>query len=145
MQLFGSFKMRNYSNIFLAASLLAGSLAAQDGQTVTFRIRSNAVVVDLIATDGKGNFVSDLKVEEVEVKEDGKKQQLLHFELVDNVPPAEPGTPALGVNFPRTRLGMIYLPLDYDGAQVIEDVSPRDLSAEILKRFGVAMSEPMLC
>lgn len=60
------------------------------------------------------------------------------------VPPIEPGTPALGINFPRARLGMIYLPLDFDEAQIIEDVFPRDFSGEIFKRFGVAMSEPML-
>ncbi|HET6771375.1 MAG TPA: hypothetical protein VFH75_07035 [Actinomycetota bacterium] len=45
---------------------------------------------------------------------------------VSVVVPAEPGTPALGLNFPRARMGMLYLPLEFDGAAVIWDVSPND-------------------
>lgn len=60
------------------------------------------------------------------------------------VSPLIPGTPALGLNFPRARLGMIYLPLAYDNAQVIEAVLPKDFSTEILKRYGVKMNDPML-
>jgi hypothetical protein len=37
---------------------------------------------------------------------------------VSVVEPADPGTPALGLNLPRARLGMLYLPLEFDGAQV---------------------------
>jgi hypothetical protein len=43
------------------------------------------------------------------------------------VEPAKPGTPALGLSFPRARLGMVFLPLLYDQAQVIRDVSANDL------------------
>jgi hypothetical protein len=63
---------------------------------------------------------------------------------VSVVEPLEPGTPALGLNFPRARLGMLYLPLEFDGAEVIEDVSPNDFAKVILERFGVAMKEPIL-
>ena len=63
---------------------------------------------------------------------------------VSVVEPANPGTPALGFSFPRARLGMLYLPLEYDEAQIIKDVSPNHFVDEIRKRFDVEMSEPML-
>ena len=63
---------------------------------------------------------------------------------VSVVEPAQPGTPALGLNFPRARLGMLYLPLEFDTAQVIADVSPNDFAKAVLDRFGVAMKDPML-
>jgi hypothetical protein len=63
---------------------------------------------------------------------------------VSVVEPAETGTPALGLNFPRARMGMVYLPLEYDEAQVIQDVSPNDFAKVVLDRFGVAMRHPML-
>jgi hypothetical protein len=63
---------------------------------------------------------------------------------VSVVEPAEPGTPALGLNFPRARLGMLYLPLEFDEPQVISDVSPNDFSKVVLHRFGVAMKDPLL-
>jgi hypothetical protein len=63
---------------------------------------------------------------------------------VSVVEPADPGTPALGLNFPRARLGMLYLPLEFDDAQVISDVSPNDFAKVVRKRFGVTMKNPML-
>jgi len=63
---------------------------------------------------------------------------------VSVVEPAEAGTPALGLNFPRARLGMLYLPLEFDGAQVISDISPNDFAKVVLERFGVPMKNPML-
>jgi hypothetical protein len=63
---------------------------------------------------------------------------------VSVVEPMEPGTPALGLHFSRARLGMLYLPLQFDGAEVISDVSSNDFSAEILRRFGVRMKDPAL-
>jgi hypothetical protein len=63
---------------------------------------------------------------------------------VSVVEPAKPGTPALGLNFPRARIGLVYLPLQYDEAQVIEDVSPNEFSQVVLNRFGVALRAPML-
>jgi hypothetical protein len=63
---------------------------------------------------------------------------------VSVVEPAEPGTPALGLSFPQPRLGFLYLPLQFDGAQVLKDVGPRDFAPAVLTRFGVAMKNPML-
>jgi hypothetical protein len=63
---------------------------------------------------------------------------------VSIVPPAEPGIPALGVNFPVARLGLIYLPLQFDGAQVIRNISPNEFGTAVLERFGVTLSDPLL-
>jgi hypothetical protein len=63
---------------------------------------------------------------------------------VSVVEPAEPGTPALGLSFPRARLGMLYLPLQFDGAEVICDVSPNDFAKEVFERFGIRMKDPVL-
>jgi len=41
-------------------------------------------------------------------------------------------------------MGMVYLPLEYDEAQVVQDVSPNDFAKVVLDRFGVRMSGPLL-
>lgn len=63
---------------------------------------------------------------------------------VSIVEPAEAGMPALGLSFPRAHLGMVFLPLQFDGAQVIHDVSPNDYARVVLERYGVAMKDPSL-
>ena len=55
-------------------------LRAQDSAP-SFRARSDVVLVDLIVTDQRGNFVADLNPEEIEVFEDGKRQELQFFRL----------------------------------------------------------------
>ena len=63
---------------------------------------------------------------------------------VSVVEPEKPGTPALGLSFPRARLGMLYLPLKFDGAEVFHDVSANDFPKVVLERFGVSMKLPLL-
>jgi hypothetical protein len=63
---------------------------------------------------------------------------------VSVVEPLEPGTPALGLNFPVARLGMLYLPLEFDEAEVITDISPNDFARAVYERFGVRMKKPNL-
>jgi hypothetical protein len=63
---------------------------------------------------------------------------------VSVVEPLEPGTPALGLNFPVARLGMLYLPLEFDEAEVITDISPNDFARAVYERFGVRMKDPNL-
>lgn len=57
-----------------------GAALPQD-QTPTFRAESDLVLVDLVVTDRQGNFVDDLKLEEVQVLEDGKVQDVRFFRL----------------------------------------------------------------
>lgn len=48
----------------------------------SFRVASELVVIDLVAVDRQGRFVTDLRPEDVEVKEDGKRQQVQQLRLI---------------------------------------------------------------
>jgi VWFA-related protein len=69
----------------LLASLVAAqgtSLLSQDAQSdYVFRSRTELVLVNVTARDGKGNLVKDLKREDFTVLEDGKPQQVVSFDL----------------------------------------------------------------
>ena len=79
------------------AALCGGLLAAQqqpapqtpaptpDQPPVTFRVEVNYVEVDAIVTDAQGNPISNLTKNDFEVYEDGKKQDVAAFSLV-NIP-----------------------------------------------------------
>jgi VWFA-related protein len=59
------------------------------------RITTNLVQVDATITDKNGKPVTDLKPEEVEIFEDGRKQKITHFSFnVSETPSAEPAKPA---------------------------------------------------
>ncbi len=70
-----------------AAVLQSPYLAAQDPQpgppSITFQVEVNYVDVDVVVTDEKGNFVSDLAREDFEVFEDGKPQKIEMFSHVE--------------------------------------------------------------
>ena len=63
---------------------------------------------------------------------------------VSVVSPAHPGVAALGLSFPRARLGLVYLPLEHDEAQVIHDVRAIDFADVVQERLGIRFCEPML-
>ncbi len=65
---------------FVAALLLSASGRAQ--QPPTFGASAELVVIDLIATDEDGRFVSDLRAEEIEVQEGGKPQRVEFVRLI---------------------------------------------------------------
>ena len=81
-------KMRIPIAGFLGA-LCAATLAAQAPQTPpdtpppTFQVEVNYVEVDAVITDAEGNAVTDLTVEDFEVLEDGERQDVTAFSLVD--------------------------------------------------------------
>ena len=53
------------------------------------KITTNLVQVDAVITDGKGNIVPDLLADEVEIFEDGKRQEITNFSFI---PLASPRT-----------------------------------------------------
>jgi VWFA-related protein len=59
------------------------------------RITANLVQVDVVVTDGKGSLVTDLRPEELEIREDDKTQKITNFSFVPVAPatvsPAKPG------------------------------------------------------
>jgi VWFA-related protein len=69
----------------LLAAVVAG--AAQDPppdlQAQVFRVETEVVVLDLLARDKKGHTVRDLRPDEVQVFEDGVKQQPSGFRFLD--------------------------------------------------------------
>ena len=57
--------------------------APQGPDTPTFRVQVDYVEVDAFVTDQQGRFIRDLKKEDFEVFEDGKRQAVSTFSLVD--------------------------------------------------------------
>jgi VWFA-related protein len=86
MQLLGSEARWTLALAVICAALVASHPgAAQDPE---FRSSVTQIEVDVFVTDSRGNFVRDLRREEIEVFEDGQPQQLSAFSLVDlPVPP----------------------------------------------------------
>jgi VWFA-related protein len=74
------------------------------------RITTNLVQVDAVVTDRNGRPVTDLKREEIQIFEDGRRQKITHFSyiLTESFGPARSRTPATkGTNappIPPTRL-----------------------------------------
>lgn len=75
--------LRNRVSLVLPFLLVVSSWAQQEPaqEVPAFRVESNLILVDLIATDKDGNFIHDLRREEIEIYEDRKKQRAVFFEL----------------------------------------------------------------
>ena len=69
--------LRNPLLVTAVAASLVAPLAAQDG----FRFRSTTELINVTATvtDSSGRFVSRLRKEDFEIREDGQRQQISHF------------------------------------------------------------------
>jgi len=70
----------------ITAILQSPFVKAQDPQTppsVTFQVEVNYVDVDVVVTDERGNFVSDLTKDSFQVFEDGKPQKVDMFSYVE--------------------------------------------------------------
>ncbi|MGA2653431.1 MAG: VWA domain-containing protein [Terracidiphilus sp.] len=59
----------------------------------TLKVTTRLVDVSLVADDKKGHPVSGLKAEDVEVYDNGRKQEIKHFNPVEAVSPGASGTP----------------------------------------------------
>jgi VWFA-related protein len=69
--------------------------------STVLKVKSRLVVVDVVARDGKGVAITDLKQEDFTVLEDGKEQKLRIFSFQhpdDSVAAAPPRAPANGMN-----------------------------------------------
>ena len=75
--------------------VVAPALAAQEPPPPTFKAESQVVVLDVVARDGKGRPVPDLRSGEIQVFEDGKPCSIQSFRLVRGLavepPKAAPG------------------------------------------------------
>ena len=83
-----------------APSAAQAQQPAYETSTV-LKVKSRLVVVDVVARDGKGVPITDLKQEDFTVLEDGKEQKLRIFSFQhpeDSVATAPPQAPANGMN-----------------------------------------------
>jgi VWFA-related protein len=96
--------LRNFASLLFALALATGPLpaAAQttpaapppgSQQEEVVRVGASEVVLDMVVRDKKGRLVRDLKPSDVEVYEDGARQDLSSFQLVSHEP-GEAGTAA---------------------------------------------------
>src|SRR5688572_17691552 len=81
--------------VALAALGAAWTVEAQPPSgRAPFRVASELVVIDLVAVDSSGRFISDLRPEEIDLRENGRRQQVQLLRLVGRdpgeVPPAAP-------------------------------------------------------
>src|SRR5262245_26119758 len=68
----------------LACAFLVQSRAQQaPAPNAVIRIDVNLVQVDAVVTDAKGKPVTDLKVEDFELLQDGQPQKITSFDFVD--------------------------------------------------------------
>ena len=78
--------LKTFLAFVLTVSLLAPIAAQQQQprkpQDEVVRIDTNLVQIDVVVTDKNGKQVTDLKPEDFEISEDGKKRQLTHFSYI---------------------------------------------------------------
>ena len=95
--------------LLAAAGLVAQAPAPQGAQQPTFRLSVDLVTTDLIVRDPRTDqFISDLKADEIEVFEDGVKQDLVSFTMVQggrvfNVQEPPPAPAPEGIILPPVR------------------------------------------
>jgi len=87
--------MKRFWPVFALILFSAGTIFSQgikptskptppdDGDVV--KITTALIQVDVTVTDRKGNIVTDLKPEEIEIFENGEKQDVTHFSFISNV------------------------------------------------------------
>jgi VWFA-related protein len=126
----------------------------------TFQVQVNLVTTDVIARDGKGQFVADLKREEIEVYEDGVKQDVASFTLVHGgrvfnlvTPPPPPSQEGIVLPAPRPandaagRIFLIFvddLHLDFRGTGRVKQLFKKiaDTLVHDGDMFGIVSTGP---
>ena len=87
-------KHKSYLALLLCIALSAQLLAQQPAASPdddTVRITTNLVQFDFIVTDKRGNQITDLKAEDIEVFQDGKPQTISNFAYISTEPAADAG------------------------------------------------------
>lgn len=106
----------------LAALGISWAVHAQQSSEPTFRVSSELVVIDLVAVDSRGRFITDLRPEEIEVREDGRRQQVRLLRLVGREPGGVPVQPT-----PPNSSAWAGTPSEAYGPAVPADRAPRHL------------------
>lgn len=112
-----------FATLFLAAILVSHPVG-QDAPP-TFRVGAELVVVDLVAVDGRGQFVADLQPSEIQLREDGRPQKIQFLKRVGR------GTPPAGSV--ELRPGSVEsVPSTAPGAPASESAAASDVSVAIV-------------
>ncbi|MEJ7711826.1 MAG: VWA domain-containing protein [Pyrinomonadaceae bacterium] len=98
------------------------------------RVESSEVLLDMVVRDKRGKPVRDLKADEVEVFEDGVKQTVMGFGLVEGEPRAAvsgaaTGSPAAGKLDPLRHINLVTLVFDN------LNIEARQLAGQAAKSF----------
>jgi VWFA-related protein len=94
----------------LVCALLVQSRAQQaPAPNAVIRIDVNLVQVDAVVTDARGKPVTDLKVEDFELLQDGQPQKITSFDFINLAARRPTATPAISVK-PRTGNSVVPLP-----------------------------------
>jgi VWFA-related protein len=72
-----------------AGAPVSGQAPPPERERPVFGVQASAVMVDVVVRDKKGRVVRDLSTSDFEVYEDGVRQAIQSFRVVDNGPPAE--------------------------------------------------------
>lgn len=83
-----SFHFSKLQNLVLLVAILVMNASAQTDQQTVLRVQTELVQIDLVVRDAQGKLVRDLKREEFELYEDGKKQAITHFAVGTATKPA---------------------------------------------------------
>src|SRR5687768_3100621 len=75
--------------------------AQQDDDDDVVRITTNLVQLDAVVLDKDGRHVTDLRPEDFEIVEDGRKRPITNFSYVDTSPARNTSTPVVAANAPR--------------------------------------------
>ena len=78
-------------------------ISSQENKDAVVRISTTLVQVDVAVTDRKGRPVTDLKPEEFEIYEDGRRQQITNFSYISSGPTEAPAAPSAGAIKPNDK------------------------------------------
>ncbi|MFN0109584.1 MAG: VWA domain-containing protein [Blastocatellia bacterium] len=137
--------LRALSSSLLSLCLILLSFAQSPDQAV--KIKTNEVLLDVTAQDKKGRAVRDLRLDEIEVYEDGVKQTVSKFALVGDVPksdsvkPAGPGAAPPAATAQLNLVTMIFDHLPVQRVQQMRDAGynfiDNSLTSNVLVRVMV--------
>ena len=131
---------------FLQSQTPSSTASKEDSGKSPFTLKtaSHLVLVDVVATDGKGRPVTDLKAEDFVVTEDGHSQNLHSFSFqqpaVSNDLPQAPASPlpaGVVTNIPRYKKGNIWnvIVLDALNSPMLDQSSTRQQLLKVIDRI----------
>lgn len=99
--------MRKLLRLSATALVACGAIAVGRAQQSepSFRVASDLVVIDLVAVDGEGRFIDDLRPDEIEVRDGGRRQAVHLLRRVGSADASSPpsaGSPSAATE-PPTR------------------------------------------